>query len=1143
MGNMALAQRPGTIAIGNVAQATALNSVAIGNQAQAMGAGSVALGSSAQAIGDRTVALGGGAKALTGMDAVSIGNTSQAGNRTVSVGAYAGNRQTGDNNVVSGYYAGAAGTGNNNVSLGYTTGISMVGNNNSSIGYVAATGMRGDYNTSIGHAAGIESYNDVVGTGYTIAVSNSVSVGARAYTKSNNGVALGANSVAVDAVATSSMDIAGSTYSVAGKAPIASVSIGSVGTERTLTNLAAGRVLSDSTDAVNGSQLYALTLAMENLSVSGGDAVLYDSASKDRITLAGGSTGTLITNLQDGSIASGSHDAINGGQLYQSMSSLANAIGDATVNLDGRVSTNTQNISSNTQNISNNTQSINNLANSLSQGVFSVSGNGESNAVLVGQGETIDFSGSDGNIVIRQTGNDFSFGLANSISIQNSLSVGNVNISGDSLSIAGGLSISYLGINAGGTTLSGLLDGQNPDDAVTKSQLDAVIQSANTLSASVVTYDSVSKDRITLAGGSNGTVIANLQDGLIATGSSEVINGGQLHTAVSSIANAVGGGSVINADGSISAPQYILGGDTYTTIGGALSNLDGCVSSNTQNIANNTQNINTNSQNIASNTQNINNLSNSISQGTFSVSANGEGNAVAVAQGETIDFGSSDGNVVISQNGNDFGFGLARNINVGGSINIANTVSISSSGINMGGTTLTGLLDGSSPSDAVTKAQLDAVVQSANTLSASVVTYDSASKDRITLAGGSTGTLISNLQDGSVSASSQDAVSGRQLYKVSSSMANALGGGASVNADGTLGYPSYVLDGQVFSNVGGALTNLDGRVVQNTNSITQLDKWVSTVEDNVSNISNQLSQVTDNVVQYDDQAKNSVTLAGRTAQLSTNSTGDEVVMAGGTLIQNVANGVKASDAVNKGQLDASLSEAKSYTDKQISQFTDNMGADLSDLENRLAITNKNVTSIQNGASGMVQVSQTASVTQPKITGDNALAIGSGAAAEGNNSVAVGNQSQAKANNSVALGAGSIADRDNSVSVGSEGQERQLTNVAAGTHATDAVNVGQLNQALTGMAGSVNHLNQRINQVEDNANAGVAAAIAIANLPQPSGAGEGWVSMAVGGYDNQSGYALGYSATSSSGRWVFKAAATGNSQGKLGGGAGVAFRLY
>ena len=59
-------------------------------------------------------------------------------------------------------------------------------------------------------------------------------------------------------------------------------------------------------------------------------------------------------------------------------------------------------------------------------------------------------------------------------------------------------------------------------------------------------------------------------------------------------------------------------------------------------------------------------------------------------------------------------------------------------------------------------------------------------------------------------------------------------------------------------------------------------------------------------------------------------------------------------------------------------------------------------------------------------------------------IAIGRNSSATANNAVALGAGSVADRANSVSVGAAGAERQITNVAAGTQATDAVNLGQLN---------------------------------------------------------------------------------------------------
>src|SRR3546814_872860 len=82
-------------------------------------------------------------------------------------------------------------------------------------------------------------------------------------------------------------------------------------------------------------------------------------------------------------------------------------------------------------------------------------------------------------------------------------------------------------------------------------------------------------------------------------------------------------------------------------------------------------------------------------------------------------------------------------------------------------------------------------------------------------------------------------------------------------------------------------------------------------------------------------------------------------------------------------------------------------------------------------------------------GLNSTALGAASWAEMDDATAVGYGAYAGAGNSVALGAGSIADRVNSVSVGDVGGERQITNVAAGTEDTDAVNLAQLNEAADG----------------------------------------------------------------------------------------------
>src|SRR3546814_1262989 len=95
-------------------------------------------------------------------------------------------------------------------------------------------------------------------------------------------------------------------------------------------------------------------------------------------------------------------------------------------------------------------------------------------------------------------------------------------------------------------------------------------------------------------------------------------------------------------------------------------------------------------------------------------------------------------------------------------------------------------------------------------------------------------------------------------------------------------------------------------------------------------------------------------------------------------------------------------------------------------------------------------------------GESSTSLGESAFALADGATALGAGSSADGLNSVALGAGSIADRDNSVSVGSAGNERQITNVAAGTEDTDAVNKSQLDE----VAGSVGELTDTVVQYDD-----------------------------------------------------------------------------
>jgi autotransporter adhesin len=136
------------------------------------------------------------------------------------------------------------------------------------------------------------------------------------------------------------------------------------------------------------------------------------------------------------------------------------------------------------------------------------------------------------------------------------------------------------------------------------------------------------------------------------------------------------------------------------------------------------------------------------------------------------------------------------------------------------------------------------------------------------------------------------------------------------------------------------------------------------------------------------------------------------------------------------------------------------------------------------------------------SGAGSTAMGNKAAASGNNAVALGANAQATGNNAVALGQGSVADRDNTVSVGNAatGQLRGITNVAPGVLGTDAVNVNQLQQAVSNATSQANAF----------AAQGVAAALAMPSMPTLP-AGKKWMGAAAGNYAGASaiGFAFGY----------------------------------
>ncbi|HEY3599788.1 MAG TPA: YadA-like family protein, partial [Paraburkholderia sp.] len=177
----------------------------------------------------------------------------------------------------------------------------------------------------------------------------------------------------------------------------------------------------------------------------------------------------------------------------------------------------------------------------------------------------------------------------------------------------------------------------------------------------------------------------------------------------------------------------------------------------------------------------------------------------------------------------------------------------------------------------------------------------------------------------------------------------------------------------------------------------------------------------------------------------------------------------------------------------------------------------------------------------QASGASSTALGERAQASGSSSTALGAQSNAAANNAVALGANSVASRDNTVSVGVLGAERQIVNVAAGVEGNDAVNVNQLNAAVANTNQQMSGMQSQINSVAKGANAGTAAAMAVAGLPQPTQAGKAMVAIAGAQYGGQTGTAFGASYVTQNNRFVVKLSGNTSTNGNVGVVAGAGFQ--
>ncbi|WP_257127516.1 YadA-like family protein [Burkholderia sp. MSMB1078WGS] len=829
---------------------------------------------------------------------------------------------------------------------------------------------------------------------------------------------------------------------------------------RQIVNLAAG---TQATDAVNVSQLEPVVSAL------GGGASI---------------------DPNTGAVTGPKYNLVNGGGQ--------STVGDALYALDGQLTIAKNDIETNRSDITNINQQINDLS-SGTLGLVQQSAPGANLTVGANtDGTTVDFTGQDGER--KLTGVAAGEVSASSLDAVNGSQLHGVSESVAS-AIGAGSTVNQDGTitapsftvgdgNGGSATYDNVGDVvTNLDGRVTTNEGDikTLADQIGNGTVGLVQQDATSRN-ITVAANTDGTTVdftgtagerklTGVAAGEVAAGSFDAVNGSQLHGVSESVASAIGAGSTVNADGSISAPTFTVGdgnggSNTYHDVGDVVTNLDGRVTTNESDIAN---------------------LADQIGNGTVGL----------VQQDAT-----------------------SRNITV-----------------------------------------------AANTDGTTVDFTGTAGERKLT-----------GVAAGEVAAGSFDAVNGSQLHGVSESVASAIGAGSTVNADGSISAPTFTVgDGNggsnTYHNVGDVVTNLDGRVTTNEGDIVK--------------INNQLESGQIGLVQQDPTTR-AITVGAATGGTSVDFAGtagprtlsgvangvndsdavtiaqlkatglidytgkelaavvydgidlDSVTFGGsmGTKLLNVAPGRIESgsmDAVNGGQLYAMQQD---FEDR----FSD-LGDRVSDLEaggipgnpggpgdgsGNIDAPGSGERSVEIGAGSEASGKDSAAIGhEAKASSDGSTAIGSGSNASGSGGTAIGNGSNASGagstaigqnanatgNNSVALGAGSVADRDNAVSVGSAGNERQITNVAAGTAPTDAVNVQQMQNS--------------VRSARQDAMGGVAAAMAVAGLPQSTQPGRTFVSIAGSTYGGEYGSALGASYMTRDGKWTVKAAVNTSSRGEVG----------
>ncbi|HEN9588147.1 TPA: trimeric autotransporter adhesin Ata [Acinetobacter baumannii] len=619
-----------------------------------------------------------------------------------------------------------------------------------------------------------------------------------------------------------------------------------------ITNVADGI---NAKDAVNKSQLDNLAAKQH---ATDDAAVKYDDAkTKDKVTLKG-KDGTVLDNVKAGHISSTSKEAVNGSQIHNISNSIKNSIGGNTVvNPDGSLTTN--NIGGTGKN-------------NINDAISEVKNTAKKAKTTVTEGD---------NIVVKETVNkdgstNYEVSTKKDLTL-NSVTTGNSVLNHNGLTIKDGPSMTRDGINAGGKQITNVADGVNAKDAVNVDQLTKVKESLN---GKITDTNNQLNDAKKDLGNQIADTNKNLNDAKNDLGNQITDTNTKLNNTKDQLTTQIN--------------------DTKTELNNTIGNTKTELNSKIDNTKTELENK---GLNFAGNSGA--DVHRKLGEKLNIVGGAAASTPVAKTSGENvITRTTKDGIQIELLKDSKFDSVTTGNttLNTNG-LTIKEGPSITKQGINAGGKQITNVADGINAKDAVNKSQLDNLAAKQNATDDAAVKYDDAkTKDKVTLKG-KDGTVLDNVKAGHISSTSKEAVNGSQIHKISNSIKNSIGGNTVVNPDGSL--TTNNIGGTGKNNINDAISEVKNTAKKAKTTVTEGDNIV------VKETINKDGSTNYEVSTKKDLTLNSVTTGdsvlnhnGLTIKDGPSMTRDGI-NAGGKKITDVANGVIAQnskDAVNGGQV-------------------------------------------------------------------------------------------------------------------------------------------------------------------------------------------------------------------------------------------------